>query len=72
MLIDGAVEHVPASLVSQLADRGRMALVRIDGQGVGRASLGRRAGAAFGIREFADAPAVERVPGFDRPAGFSF
>lgn len=72
ILIDGAVEVIPDALVSQLADGGRLLAVKIGEDGIGRAVIGHKAGAAFGLREFADAPAAPRLPGFARPRGFIF
>jgi protein-L-isoaspartate(D-aspartate) O-methyltransferase len=70
ILIDGAVETVPAAIVDQLADGGAVALALLD-QGVSRLALGRRVAGAFGTTIFADA-ATASLPGFARPRGFSF
>lgn len=72
ILVDGAVEDVPQNIVDLLHDDGRLAMVRIDSQGVGRAAIGIRSGNAFGVQEFADAPAAVRLPGFDRARTFKF
>lgn len=72
ILIDGAVEVIPQALIEQLADDGRLIAVKVGEDGVGRAVIGHKAGSAFGLRDFADAPAAERLPGFARPRGFTF
>lgn len=70
ILIDGAVEHVPAELVGQLKDGGRLATGLLD-NGVTRLALGRKAGTGFGLLPFVDA-AAPVLPGFERPRGFKF
>ena len=70
ILFDGAVEQVPAAIVDQLADGGRLAAPIVD-NGVVRLSIGRKQGIAFGMTGVveADCPCL---PGFAAPAGFSF
>lgn len=70
ILIDGAVEHIPETLIAQLADGGRLAAGLIDG-GVGRLVIGRRAGGGFGVSAFEDGEAA-RLPGFAKPKAFTF
>jgi len=70
ILIDGAVERVPDSLVAQLADDGRIAGGIVE-QGVTRLALGRKAGEGFAMAAFADAAAAV-LPGFARPRTFTF
>jgi len=70
ILIDGAVERIPQTLIDQLADGGRLVGVLID-NGVSRLVSGVRAGQGFGTQAFADADAA-RLPGFEAPAAFSF
>jgi protein-L-isoaspartate(D-aspartate) O-methyltransferase len=70
ILIDGAVECVPDSLVAQLADGGRLAAGLLE-NGVTRLAIGRRAGEGFGMAAFADAAAAI-LPGFARPRAFKF
>lgn len=72
ILIDGAVEEIPQSIIRLLRDGGQLATVRIDDQGVGRAALGIRTGEAFGLQDLADAPAAEKLPGFARARAFQF
>ncbi len=70
ILVDGAVEVVPDSLVAQLADGGRLATGLVDGS-VTRLAIGRRAGPGFGLVPFADSAAAT-LPGFARPREFTF
>ena len=71
IVIAGAIEALPDALVAQLADGGRIAAVMVDARGVGRASIGRRAGGAIGFEPFLDVATI-RLPGFDRPRAFQF
>ena len=70
ILIDGAVEQIPQALVDQLADGGRLVGALIE-NGVSRLVSGAKAGKGFGTTAFADADAAV-LPGFEKPAGFSF
>ncbi|HEX8307119.1 MAG TPA: protein-L-isoaspartate O-methyltransferase [Allosphingosinicella sp.] len=70
ILIDGAVECIPDSLIAQLADGGRLATGMLE-NGVTRLAIGRRAGEGFGIAAFADAAAAI-LPGFNKPRAFKF
>lgn len=70
ILLDGAVEEVPAALVKQLRDGGRLAGAIID-RGVRRLVIGRMSGGALGLRSLADAD-VDHLPGFERPPAFTF
>jgi protein-L-isoaspartate(D-aspartate) O-methyltransferase len=70
ILFDGAVDHVPPAIIAQLADGGRLATAIVD-KGVTRLAIGRKAGTGFGLIPFADAE-VPILPGFAKPAGFSF
>jgi protein-L-isoaspartate(D-aspartate) O-methyltransferase len=70
ILIDGAVETIPAAFAAQLADDGRLLTGLVD-NGVTRLALGRKAGQGVGLVPFADLEAV-RLPGFSAPPGFSF
>lgn len=72
ILIDGAVEEIPPVVIKLLGDGGRLVTVRIDSLGLGRAVLGIRSGESFGLKDFADATSVERLPGFARPRAFQF
>lgn len=70
VFIDGAVEDIPEALIAQVKDGGRLATVLVEG-GVGRAVIGRRSGAGFGVFDFMDA-AVPMLPGFTKPKAFVF
>ena len=70
ILIDGAIEDVPATLVKQLAPEGRLAGAIAD-RGVTRLAIGRVAGGALGLRTLAHAD-VGILPGFERPRAFTF
>jgi protein-L-isoaspartate(D-aspartate) O-methyltransferase len=70
ILIDGAVEEVPESLVSRLAPDGRLG-TGISDNGVTRLAIGRRAGNSLGLRRFADVQ-VPVLTGFTRPRAFTF
>lgn len=70
VLLDGAVEEVPATLVKQLRDGGRLAGAIVDRE-VTRLVIGRASGGALGLRSLADAE-VDQLPGFERPRAFTF
>jgi protein-L-isoaspartate(D-aspartate) O-methyltransferase len=70
ILLDGAAEEIPAALVKQLRDGGRLAGAVID-RGVTRLVIGRVAGGTLGLRSLADAD-VDTLPGFERPRAFTF
>lgn len=70
ILFDGAIEQIPAAIVEQLADGGRLAAPIVD-QGVVRLSIGRKQGSAFGMTGIVEAD-CPRLPGFAPPAAFTF
>jgi protein-L-isoaspartate(D-aspartate) O-methyltransferase len=70
ILIDGAVEYIPESIIDQLADGGRLGTALID-RGITRLVIGRKAGGAFGTLSVGDA-GVPALPGFSRPKEFIF
>lgn len=70
ILVDGAIESVPAALAAQLAEGGRMAAALAE-RGVTRIAAGRKSGGALALTDFADAAAVP-LPGFATPRGFVF
>jgi protein-L-isoaspartate(D-aspartate) O-methyltransferase len=70
ILIDGAVEQIPETIVRQLADGGRLGTALID-RGVTRLVVGRKVGDAFGYLSVADA-GMPVLPGFNRPRAFTF
>jgi protein-L-isoaspartate(D-aspartate) O-methyltransferase len=71
ILLGGAVAEVPAALLDQLADGGRLVAVVVDEQGLGRATLMRRDGAVVSGRVLFDA-ASPLLPGFERRPSFVF
>lgn len=70
VLIDGAVERIPNTIVGQIADGGRLAAGLIE-DAVCRLVVGRKSGAAFGTAAFEDGDAV-MLPGFARAPAFTF
>lgn len=70
ILIDGALEEVPDSLVAQLAIGGRLAAAILD-RGVTRLVVGTKSSGGFGLRGIGDA-AVPPLPGFERRQAFVF
>src|SRR4029079_2178991 len=68
ILLNGAVQEVPQSLLDQLADGGRLVAVVGHG-GLGSAQVWQRAGETFDTRAAFDAGA-QPLPGFAREAGF--
>ena len=70
ILLEGAVEEVPAALAKQLAPGGRIAGAIVD-RGVARLSVGTSAGGSIGWRSLADSD-VGPLPGFERPRAFTF
>ena len=71
IMIQGAVEHVPDSLLDQLKDGGRLVAIVNDGS-IGRARLFKKSGDTVSERNEFEA-AAEVVPGFEKPrAEFKF
>lgn len=70
ILIDGAVELVPDTLIGQLEEGGRLGAALVD-RGVARLIVGRKGGGGFGHYSIADA-SVASLPGFRRPRAFTF
>ena len=70
ILLDGAVEEIPSTMIKQLAPDGRLAGATLD-RGVTRLVIGRAVGDSFGLRSLADAD-VDSLPGFERPRAFTF
>ncbi|WP_374305225.1 protein-L-isoaspartate O-methyltransferase [Ferrovibrio sp.] len=72
ILLAGAVPEIPAGLLAQLADGGRLVgVVRPAGAPIGQAVLVKRSGDLFPQRVLFDA-GTPTLPGFERPAGFVF
>jgi protein-L-isoaspartate(D-aspartate) O-methyltransferase len=70
IMIDGAVEHIPDTLIDHLAAGGRMVAGIVE-LGVTRLAIGRRGGSGFGLSAFMDAEMIV-LPEFSRPPAFVF
>lgn len=70
LIVDGAVELLPAALTDQLRAGGRALFAQLD-EGVTRLSAGVRTTGGFGSAAFIDSEAVV-LPGFERPRPFRF
>ena len=70
LVVDGCVERLSESLVSQVAPGGRVVSGIVE-RGVRRLATGRAIKGAFGLRAFADIDCVA-LPGFAAPRGFAF
>lgn len=70
IVLEGAVEEVPAALIEQLAEGGRLVAV-LAGRGIGKATLYTRRDGVVGQRQLFDA-GLPLLPGFSREAGFVF
>lgn len=70
LVIDGAVEEIPAALIDQVRIDGRIVTGLVD-KGVTRLASGRRTEGGHGMRPFADAECAI-LPGFARPRAFQF
>ncbi|MET4896736.1 protein-L-isoaspartate O-methyltransferase [Sphingomonadaceae bacterium jetA1] len=70
LVIDGAVEEIPAALIEQVRVGGRIVTGLVD-HGVTRLASGRRTEGGHGVRAFADAECAI-LPGFARPRAFQF
>lgn len=70
IIIEGAIETLPDTLVAQLADGGRLVAAQRDGA-VTRLVEGVKTVGAVALRSFADMD-VAPLPGFAAPAGFRF
>ena len=71
ILIDGAVETIPDSLIAQLRDGGRLGTGIVDKSGITRMATGRKVAGAFGLQTIGDA-SIPLLPGFERPRAFTF
>lgn len=70
LIVDGAVEELPAALAAQVAPGGRIVSGLVD-RGVTRLASGIRSEDGFGLNPFADVECAV-LPGFDKPRGFKF
>lgn len=70
IIVDGAIEELPAAIAEQLAPQGRVTAGVID-RGVTRLSQGVRVGDRIAFNPFADMEAAP-LPGFAKPKIFTF
>lgn len=70
LIVDGAVEQLPDTLVAQVKVGGRV-VAGLSDRGVSRLAYGRRSEGGFAIAPFADIDCVV-LPGFARPRSFQF
>ena len=70
LLIDGAVEHLPEALATQVKPGGRIVSGLLD-RGVSRLAQGVRSEGGLGLVPFADIDCVV-LPGFTKPRAFQF
>ncbi|GGD61998.1 protein-L-isoaspartate O-methyltransferase [Erythrobacter arachoides] len=71
LLIDGAVEHIPASLAARLADDARVVTGMVGRGGITRLAIGRKAGADVALLPLKDM-GIPRLAAFDVAKGWSF
>lgn len=70
VLVDGAVEHLPASIAKLVAEGGRIVTGLVE-RGVTRLATGRKAAGSLALLPLAEI-GVPRLHQFDRPASWSF
>jgi protein-L-isoaspartate(D-aspartate) O-methyltransferase len=70
LIVDGAVEELPAALLTQLHPGGRVVSGLLD-RGVARLAAGARSAGGFALMPFADIDSVV-LPGFAKPRAFTF
>ncbi|WP_234030265.1 protein-L-isoaspartate O-methyltransferase family protein [Erythrobacter mangrovi] len=70
VLVDGAIEHVPAELAKLVAEGGRIVTGLVD-RGVTRLATGRKAAGSLALLPLAEI-GVPRLHQFDRPTSWSF
>lgn len=70
LLIDGAIEHLPAMLAGSLADGGRVVTGLVD-RGVTRLATGRKVAGSLGLLPLAET-GIPRLGQFDKPTGWTF
>jgi len=70
LLIDGAVEELPAALAGRLADDARVVTGTV-ADGVTRLAIGRKAGGAIALLPLAEM-GIPRLAAFDKPKVWSF
>ena len=70
LLIDGAIEQLPAGLAGSLADEGRVATGTVE-RGVTRLAVGRKVGGDVALLPIAEM-GIPVLPAFAKPKGWSF
>jgi protein-L-isoaspartate(D-aspartate) O-methyltransferase len=70
LIVDGAVEELPAALLEQLAPDARVLTGLVD-RGITRLAAGRRTDGGFGLTDFTDIECAV-LPGFERLRTFQF
>ena len=70
IVVDGAIERLPAALIDQVRPGGRVVTGLIE-RGITRLASGRRTANGFGLVTFADSECA-LLPGFSEPQGFRF
>ena len=70
VLIDGAIEHVPANMAKLVAEGGRIVTGLVE-RGVTRLATGRKSGNALALLPLAEM-GVPRMGAFDKPESWSF
>lgn len=70
LLIDGAIEHLPAALAETLAEGGRVVTGLVE-RGVTRLATGRKVSGSLGLLPLAET-GIPRLGQFDKPTGWTF
>jgi len=70
ILVDGAIEHVPANLAKLVATDGRIVTGLVE-RGVTRLATGRKSGKSLALLPLAEM-GIPRMGEFDKPASWSF
>ena len=70
VLVDGAIEHVPAGMANLVAEGGRIVTGLVE-RGVTRLATGRKSGKALALLPLAEM-GVPRMGAFDKPESWSF
>jgi protein-L-isoaspartate(D-aspartate) O-methyltransferase len=70
LMVDGAIEQLPDSLIAQVRDGGRV-VAGIADRGITRLASGRKSEGGFALLDFADIDCVP-LPGFARAKTFTF
>lgn len=71
ILVNGAIELLPASFAAQLRTGGRLLAVWVGDDGIGRPARGVQHGGLLTLEPFEESPA-RVLPGFAKPRGFEF